>query len=118
MARKFWWHRENRRIREFPGGKVEPGETHEAALVREIQEELVIQVKVVKRLGSHPVVTPTQKQIQLSLFAAQALSRDFTLNDHDSARWISWKDLKSVKFLPGNMQFLPAVEAFFTQSKK
>ncbi len=102
---------------EFPGGKVETGETHEQALEREIQEELEISIRVLKLLGSHEVTTPNQKQIHLSLFAAQVGSRDFVLNDHDDARWVSWKDLVKYSFLQGNILFLPAVENFFNSKR-
>lgn len=98
---------------EFPGGKVEAGESHEQALEREIQEELEMPIDVLKLLDSHEVITPTQKMIQLSLFAAQVKDRNFVLNDHDEARWISWKDLRNYSFLQGNVKFLPAIENFF-----
>lgn len=102
---------------EFPGGKVESGESFEQALEREILEELEMPIKVLQLLDSHELFTPTQKLIQLSLYAAQVKSKKFVLNDHDDARWVSWKDLSTVAFLQGNKQFLPAVEKYF-QSKK
>lgn len=104
---------------EFPGGKVEIGESHQQALVREIQEELEMPIEVLNMLDSHELITPTQKTIQLSLFAAQVKNRQFVLNDHDDAKWVSWKDLNKVSFLQGNTRFLPAIEGFFkNQSKK
>lgn len=98
---------------EFPGGKVEKGESHEQALQREIQEELEMPIQVLNLLDSHEVVTPTQKLIQLSLFAALVENRQFVLNDHDEAKWVSWRDLRKVPFLPGNAKFLPSIENFF-----
>ena len=102
---------------EFPGGKVEAGESFEQALEREILEELEMPIQVLKLLDSHELLTPTKKVIQLSLFATQVKSKKFVLNDHDDAKWVSWKDLSSVAFLKGNKQFLPAVEAFFKNRK-
>lgn len=102
---------------EFPGGKVEAGESFEQALEREILEELEMPIQVLKLLDSHELLTPTKKVIQLSLFATQVKSKKFVLNDHDDAKWVSWKDLSSVAFLQGNKQFLPAVEAFFKNRK-
>lgn len=102
---------------EFPGGKVEQGESLEQALKREIQEELEMPIQVLHMLGSHEVITPTQKLIQLSLFATQAESRRFVLNDHDDAKWISWKNLKDYSFLHGNVKFLPAIKNFFLQNQ-
>jgi 8-oxo-dGTP diphosphatase len=99
---------------EFPGGKVEDGETLEAALKREIQEELAIDIQVLKFLDSHEVVTPTQKIIQLSLLAAHVKQTEFQLLEHDAAVWVHWSKLDQVHFLPGNRQFLAAVENFFT----
>lgn len=104
---------------EFPGGKVEAGESLPQALIREIQEELEMPIEVLDMLDSHELLTPTQKLIQLSLFATQVKNRQYVLNDHDDAKWVSWKDLKKVSFLQGNTQFLPAIEGFFkNQSKK
>ncbi len=102
---------------EFPGGKVEAGESFEQALEREILEELEMSIQVLQFLDSHELVTPTQKLIQLSLYVAQVKTKKFVLNDHDDAKWVSWKDLGTVAFLQGNKQFLPAVEKYF-QSKK
>lgn len=98
---------------EFPGGKVEAGESLEQALEREIQEELEMPIQILKFLASYEVTTPTQKLIQLTLFAAQVESREFTLNDHDDAKWVLWKNLKEIPFLQGNTHFFPAVEMFF-----
>jgi mutator protein MutT len=105
---------------EFPGGKVEKGETHEEALRREIQEELEMPIRVLNKLDSQSLITPTQKLIQLTLFAAIVEDRHYVLNDHDDARWVSWKDLKKVPLMQGNIKFLPAIENFFHsyQSKK
>jgi 8-oxo-dGTP diphosphatase len=103
---------------EFPGGKVEPGETREQALTREIQEELELPIRILELLESHEVVTPHDNLIQLSLYATQVESRHYKLNEHDDAKWVSWKDLSKVSFLKGNTRFFPAIENFFNKSKK
>lgn len=98
---------------EFPGGKVEEGETLQEALVREIKEELDLEIEVQDLLGSLEVYTPTQKLIHLSLFATSVHNKQFVLNDHDEAQWISWKDLNRFSFLEGNTKFHPAIENWF-----
>jgi len=94
---------------EFPGGKVEPGETPEQALRREIQEELEIDIQVGKLIESREFITPSGKKIRLSLFATEAQSQDFHLHEHDQARWVNPQDLDSLGFLEGNRQFVPAI---------
>ena len=81
---------------EFPGGKVHQNETEEAALSREIQEELGIQIKVEDKIGSleHQY---DEKLIKLSLYLVRPKGdwKDLKLRltDHDSAHWVSESDI-------------------------
>lgn len=71
---------------EFPGGKVEKGESPEQALAREIQEELGIEIKVGKFLGEMDYAYPS-KVIRLRVYWAEAMSSDLVLSEHDAYKW-------------------------------
>lgn len=98
---------------EFPGGKVEAGESLEQALVREIQEELEMPIQVKNLIDSHEMKTPTGKWIRLNLFATEAQSDQFVLNEHDDAKWVTVQELQHVGFIPGNRLFLEAINRWF-----
>ncbi len=102
---------------EFPGGKVEQGESPAEALKREIKEELGMDIQVLERIESRDYVTPRGQPIRLSLYATQALSSEFSLNEHEEARWVQFHELQQVEFLPGNQQFLPAIEKWWKESQ-
>jgi len=89
---------------EFPGGKVEPGESPEAALIRECAEELGVRIKVGELLG-----TATDR-IDLHLYAAEIESGiPLPLQDHDKLRWVRAGDLDDVAWLPVDRALLDTV---------
>ncbi|SHG20967.1 8-oxo-dGTP diphosphatase [Jatrophihabitans endophyticus] len=96
---------------EFPGGKVEPGESDGAALVRECREELDVTVEVDRRLGTargDATVAP----IRLSLYAARLVTGEPRPHeDHDALRWLTAAELASVEWLPIDRSLLPLVAA-------
>lgn len=71
---------------EFPGGKLEPGESHEEAIVREWDEEFKIDVQAGKFLCSGSF-THKNKVFELSAYDVDLLSEDFTLLEHTEIRW-------------------------------
>ncbi len=71
---------------EFPGGKVEVGESAEQALVREIQEELCLQIEVGSLVGEIDFQYPT-KIIRLRVYKAVTSSGDVRLSEHDDLKW-------------------------------
>lgn len=91
---------------EFPGGKVEAGESDEEALVRECREELGIEITVGRLLGAE-TLRPGR---ELRIYVADLLwGEPSALQDHDDMRWLGADELHSVEWLPGDLPFLPAV---------
>ncbi|MYW03117.1 (deoxy)nucleoside triphosphate pyrophosphohydrolase [Streptomyces sp. SID3343] len=90
---------------EFPGGKVEPGESEEAALVRECHEELGVRIRPVRRL---PGEWPLGRGYVLRVWTADLVDGDpRPLQDHSALRWLGPDSLDDVAWLP---QDRPAVD--------
>jgi 8-oxo-dGTP diphosphatase len=86
---------------EFPGGKVEPGESDEAALARECAEELGVRVAVGARVG--PDVPLAHGRAVLRVFAAELLNGDRpTALEHSAMRWLAVGELDTVDWLPAD----------------
>lgn len=86
---------------EFPGGKIEPGETPEEALVREIKEELDAEIKVIKKLTDVEYQYPTF-HLSMECFWAKVVSGKLILKEHEAARWLGKDELDSVDWLPAD----------------
>jgi len=89
---------------EFPGGKVEPGEDDATALVRELREELRVEVVVGARLGEDLPIGPTAV---LRVYVCALVSGEPALVDHDEHRWLGADELLDVPWIPVD---LPLVE--------
>lgn len=98
---KDWW--------EFPGGKIEEGEGPEAALVREIQEELESQVLVNKSLGLVEWDYP-EFHLSMELFSCSLKSGGLCLLEHEDSKWLGLDELDSVKWLPADKEILGRVK--------
>lgn len=83
---------------EFPGGKLEDGETLEECLKREIFEELGITIKVGPLISSRKHVINCQAAIVLYAYHAEYVSGDITLTDHDEIAWVTPEDLPGYSF--------------------
>lgn len=87
---------------EFPGGKVELGETPEQALVREIQEELDTTISVGEKITCVEYDYPAF-HLLMDCFWAEIVSGDLVLKEHEAARWLSKDELNSVDWLPADL---------------
>ena len=96
---------------EFPGGKIEQGESGEGAVQRELQEELNMQVKVGSLYAKHTFEYP-DFIITLSLYECEMLSA-FTLNEHESYAWIAPKDLNEDEWAPADADILGTIKRVF-----
>jgi 8-oxo-dGTP diphosphatase len=90
---------------EFPGGKLEAGETPEQALLREIKEELDIRIEVGKLVDTIEYDYP-QFHLTLHCFFCTILEGDLVLKEHDAAAWLTKDTLDSVKWLPADLSLI------------
>ena len=96
---------------EFPGGKVEPGESDEIALAREIREELGIDVTVGEFIAES-VALAGETTIRLNAYWAQTTAGgDFSSTDHDSMQWLAPNDVSDYEWAPADMPFLSELGA-------
>lgn len=86
---------------EFPGGKLEPGETAEAAILREIKEELDADIKVCQLFETVEYDYPRFHLI-MHCFICELVSDDLVLKEHEDARWLGRSELDSVDWLPAD----------------
>ena len=94
---------------EFPGGKVEAGESLENALVREIKEELDADIKVRELFETVEYDYPNF-HLTMHCFVCDLLSDDFVLREHEDARWLGKDELDSVDWLPADIELIPLIE--------
>ncbi len=100
---------------EFPGGKVEPGESDEAALARECAEELGVRVEVGARVG--PDVPLAHGRAVLRVFAAHLLNGDRPQAlEHSAMRWLGPEELDSVDWLPADRPIVAELPALLNSS--
>lgn len=90
---------------EFPGGKIEPGETPEEALAREIKEELDTESAIGKLVY---VVEYDYPQFHLTMYCyfCRVISGDLVLKEHEAARWLTKDTLDSVEWLPADVDLI------------
>ena len=93
---------------EFPGGKVESGETPQAALKREIMEELETEIEVGDLIETIEYDYPTF-HLSMDCFWAQIVKGDLVLREHEAAKWLTKEQLESVDWLPADLGLVEKV---------
>lgn len=97
---------------EFPGGKIEPEETPQEALVREIQEELDVKIEVGDLIDT---IEYDYSSFHLSMdcFWCNVTEGEITLKEAEDARWLSKDELYSVDWLPADMELIEKLGGIF-----
>ncbi|MBP9990220.1 MAG: (deoxy)nucleoside triphosphate pyrophosphohydrolase [Bacteroidales bacterium] len=98
---KDWW--------EFPGGKIESGETHQNALKREIREELATEIDVGNHLATVEYDYP-QFHLTMHCYFCTIIGGQLSLLEHEDARWLGIDELDSVKWLPADIEVVDALK--------
>ena len=93
---------------EFPGGKIEPGETPRDAVSREIAEDLGVQVEVGELLYTIEWDYPTF-HLSMGCYVCRLLGGELQLREHTDFRWLGAGELNSVEWLPADVEVLPYV---------
>ena len=94
---------------EFPGGKMEPGETPEQAIARELKEELAVDVNVGEFLCTVDYDYPAF-HLTMHCFYCSVIGGELTLLEHEAAKWLKTTELHSVNWLPADVEVVKALE--------
>ncbi len=105
---KGWW--------EFPGGKIENGESAEEALVREIKEELTAEISVGGLIKTVEYDYP-DFHLSMDCFWSEVVSGELVLKEAEDARWLAKEELYSVKWLPADLELIDLIKRSMDKTK-
>lgn len=94
---------------EFPGGKIDEGETPKEALIREIKEELDTEVDVLELLDTVEYDYPNF-HLSMDCFICKIISGDLVLKEHEAAAWLTKEELDSVDWLPADITLIDKIK--------
>jgi 8-oxo-dGTP diphosphatase len=100
---------------EFPGGKMEPGETPQQALVREIKEELDTEIQVGELLDTVEYDYPAF-HLTMHCFMCTVKSGDLVLKEHEDARWLTKDTLDQVDWLPADRDLVGKIKEYLERA--
>lgn len=101
---------------EFPGGKIEPGETAQEALVREIREELDTEIRVGEKISTIKYDYPAF-HLSMDVFWCELLSDHMELKEHEAAKWLTKETLRSVEWLPADITLIDEIEEALSEEE-
>lgn len=101
---------------EFPGGKVEPEETPQEALVREIKEELNTVIEVGELLDTVEYDYP-DFHLSMDCFICKIIAGDLELKEHEDARWLTAETLDSVDWLPADLDLIQKIKKYILEQR-
>lgn len=101
---------------EFPGGKVEPEETLQEALVREIKEELNSVIEVGELLDTVEYDYP-EFHLSMDCFICKVKAGDLELKEHEDARWLTTETLDSVDWLPADLGLIQKIKKYILEQR-
>lgn len=94
---------------EFPGGKIEPGESREEALLREIIEELDTEIEIIKYIDTVEYDYPNF-HLTMHCFLCKVIKGDLILLEHEACRWLSKEELDTVPWLPADKDLIELIK--------
>ena len=95
---------------EFPGGKIEPGETPQEALIREIKEELTVDIEVGELIDTVEYDYP-KFHLSMDCFWCKLISGRLTLLEAEAAKWLTFDELYSVDWLPADYGLIEKIKS-------
>lgn len=93
---------------EFPGGKVEEGETLEECIVRECKEELDVDIRVLGKFG-RTNYSYASKELFFTFFTAEIVGGEISVNVHEQIKWVSIAELKDYTFCPADIEVVERI---------